>query len=273
MAHFNEIPFEVFINAILPILSVADVGALAQVDTMWRDFAENKLVWKSLYLRLTPAKILDTSVHIGPKSARVRDRNGEYEILRNTGVTTTLYCPGLPFTPQKTFRCSNSTWFLNNSWCCNCMPQDLKSTLKSWREVQGWGDSDEFPWYGAVGVTRVTKPYCKYVNSEWREYNRKKGLSTTNLCQNPEHYSIDTLGTLEDCKNKRSFKKATLKIFEKEKKAILAKAAREKKAKLKKLEKACLVIQQLEQQLAEAEKIENQATKVFKNVSTGANLA
>jgi hypothetical protein len=274
MAHFNEIPFEVFINAILPILSVADVGMLAQVDTMWRDFTGDKLVWKSLYLRLTPAKILETSVHIGPRGMRARDHHREYIIFRNTGVNTTVHLPGRPFTPESTFRCTDSTWFLNNSWCCGCMPQELKSTLKSWREVRTDGvDSDDFTRMGIYGGDRDTRPYCEYVNSEWREYNRQKGLSTTTLCQNPDHYSIDTLGTLEDCKNKRSFKKATLKIFEKEKKAVLAKAAREKNAKLKKLEKARLVIQQLEQQLAEAEKIENQAAKVLDNFAAGAKLA
>ena len=89
MATFDDIPFEVFTTAILPCLSAVDVGRLAQANTMWRDFTDESIVWKSLYLHLTPAKILNTSIHIGPRSMRTRDRHREYIILRNTGVTTT----------------------------------------------------------------------------------------------------------------------------------------------------------------------------------------
>jgi hypothetical protein len=274
MATFDEIPFEVFINAILPGLSAVDVGRLAQANTMWRDFAGESIVWKSLYLRLTPAKILDTSVHIGPRSMRSRDRHREYIILRNTGKSTTVYRPGRPFTPESTFRCADSNWFLNNSWCCGCMPQDLKSTLKSWQEVRTDGiDSDEFQRVGIYGGDRDTRPYCEYVNSKWAEYNRGKSLSTINLCQNPDHYSIDTLGTVEDCKKKRSFKKATLKILEKEPKAELAKATREKKSKLRRLEKARQAIRELELQCLEAEEKETQAKKAMESIQVGISLA
>ena len=91
---------------------------------------------------------------------------------------------------------------------------------------------------------RNTEAYCTYVNDSWRQYNREKGLSTVNLCQDPTHYATDTLGALEDCKNKGSFKKATLKILAKKSKTELAKATREKKTKLRKLEKARHVFKQ-----------------------------
>ncbi len=274
MATFSEIPFEVFISALLPCLSVADVGMLAQVDTMWRDFIENPLVWKTLYLHLTPGKILDTSVHIGPKSARVRDRDREYQIFRNTGVQTLQYLSGEPFVPQSTKRCKGSKWFLHHTWCCNCMPKDLKNTLKSWREIRTDGiQSDDFVRNQIYPNTYNTSEYCSYVRSQWMEYNQQRGLSTVNLCQNPEHYSIDTLGVHEDCKNKKSFKKATIKIFEKKKKTALTKAAREKRTKLKRLEKALLVIKQLELEYLEADKAEKQATEVFNRISTAAKRA
>ncbi len=274
MATFDEIPFEVFTSAILPCLSAVDVGRLAQANTMWRDFAGESIVWKSLYLRLTPAKILDTSIHIGPRSMRSRDLHREYIILRNTGITATVYRPGLPFTPESTFRCTDSNWFLNNSWCCGCMPQDLKSTLKSWREVRTDGiDSDEFQRVGIYGSDRDTRSYCKYANSKWVEYNQEKGLPTVNLCRNPDHYAIDTLGTLEDCKKKRSFKKATLRILEKAPKAELAKATREKKAKLRKLEKVRQAMQQLELECLEAEEKEKQASSALVAFQSSISLA
>lgn len=276
MATFDDTPFEVFTNWILPCLSVVDVGRLAQVNTMWRDFTEESTVWKHLYTRLTPSKILDTSIHIGPKSSRIRDHDQEYAVFRATGKSTTIYCGGYPFVPYTTNRCKGSKWFLHHSWCCDCMPKDLKDTLKTWQEIRTDGiNSDDFPRSQVPDMrnTYNTAKYCDYVNGEWEKYNRQRGLSTVNLCQNPDHYAIDTLGTLEDCKKKRSFKKATLKILEKAPKAALAKATREKKAKLRKLEKARQAIRELELQCLEAEEKETQAKRALETIQTGISLA
>lgn len=275
MATFNDIPFEVFTTAILPHLGIRPVCVLAQVNTVWKDFADDPIVWKHLYLQNTPSKILDTSIHIGPKSARQRDHQKEYQVFRETSVTKHIFWEGKPFTYESTKRCRDSNWFLNNSWCCDCMPRELKSTLKSWREFRTDGvDTDDFPLVEVrLGNYRDTGMYCAYVNSKWEEYNHKRGLSTVNLCQNPDHYDISTLGALEDCKKKNSFKKWTLKILEKERKAKLAKATREKKAKLKKLEKARRVMEILEREYLEAEEAEEKATKMFNNISQSVKLA
>lgn len=282
MSGFDEIPFEVFITAILPCLSAADVGRLTQANKMWRDFANHPQVWKTLYLQLTPAKILDTSIHIGPKSGRTRDYDREHNVFRSTGKSTIIYRGGYPFVPASTKRCTNTDWFLNHSWCCNCMPKELKDTLKSWREIRTDGiNTEDFPrrpynrdmYYDGVAGTYNTAAYCEYVNGAWMDYNRKKGLSTVNLCQNPDHYAIDTLGTLEDCKKKRSFKKATLKILEKAPKAELTKATREKKTKLRKLEKARQAMQKLELEFLEAEKKEINAKKALGKFQSSVSLA
>ena len=275
MATFEEIPFEVFISAILPCLSVVDVGRLAQVDTMWREFTGNQMVWKYLYLQLTPAKILDTSVDIGAKKNRLRDRQKELEVCRATGVQPIIYHAGRPFVPESTKRCTNTEWFLHHSWCSDCMPKELKDTLKSWREIRTDGvDTEDFPSRGGMypGL-RNTEAYCTYVNDSWRQYNQEKGLSTVNLCQNPAHYAIDTLGALEDCKKKRSFKKATLQILEKKSKTELAKATREKKTKLRKLEKARHVFKQIDLQYLEAEEKELKSNNVLKSIQDGISLA
>ena len=276
MVTFDEIPFEVFITAILPCLTAVDVGRLAQVNQMWKDFSDNPVVWKHLYLQITPGKILDTSLHIGPKSARTRDYNQEYKVFRTTGKVTIIYSGGYPFVPYTTNRCKGSKWFLHHSWCCDCMPKDLKDTLKTWQEIRTDGiNSDDFSRSQVPDMrnTYNTAEYCNYVNEEWAKYNRQRGLSTVNLCQNPDHYAIDTLGIFEDCKKKKSFKKATLKILEKAPKAELAKATREKKAKLKKLEKVRAVMQQLELQYLEAEEKEIRAKKTMESFQTGISLA
>jgi hypothetical protein len=276
MATFNDIPFEVFTTAILPHLGIRPVCVLAQVNTLWKDFADDPIVWKHLYLQNTPANILDTSVHIGPKTLRQRNHTQEYKVFRETGIVSPhIFFEGKPFTYESTKRCRDSEWFLNSTWCCSCMPQELKSTIKSWREVRTDGiNTDDFPLVEVrLGNYRDTGDYCAYVNSKWEEYNSKHGLSTHNLCQNPDHYDISTLGALEDCKKKKSFKKHTLKILEKERKAKLSKATREKKSKLKRLEKARRVMEQLEREYLEAEKVEGIETKNFNNISQSVKLA
>ena len=183
----------------------------------------------------------------------------------------------------QSFLCSA---FLNRTVCHECIPQDLKSTLKSWREVRTDGVlTDEFPMLPTPAerpwwVRYETDIYCDYVNKEWRDYNHKRGLSTVNLCQNPDHYDISTLGTLEDCKNKKSFKKWTLKVLLKKPKAELAESTREKKAKLKKLEKTRETMRQLkiqcleaEIQYFEAEEREEKAIKTLEMFKTGVSLA
>ena len=57
MATFNDIPFEVFTSAILPHLGIRPVCILAQVNKLWKDFADDPIVWKHLYLQNTPSKL------------------------------------------------------------------------------------------------------------------------------------------------------------------------------------------------------------------------
>lgn len=272
MATFDDTPFEVFTNWILPCLSVVDVGRLAQVNTTWRDFTGEETVWENMYLRLSSPIISDTSLHIGPKSVRQRDHEKEYDIFRATGKSTIIYCGGYPFVPATTNRCKGSKAFLHHTWCCDCMPKDLKDKLKTWRDIRTDGiDTDNFERNQVYQNTFNTAEYCSYVNSEWMEYNRRRGLSTVNLCQNPEHYSLDTLSapTPEDYKKKKSFKKETLKILEKAPKTEITKATREKKALLKKLEKARQMIEQLELQYLEAEAKEIKSKKIVENIRAG----
>ena len=273
MTNFNELPFEVFTTAILPYLTAREIGVLCQVNRSWKEFSDDPQVWKQMYLRHTPVKILDTSIHIGSKSERRRNRNKEHDIYRTTGVTSIIHYEGIPFVPEITNRCRDSYWFLHNTWCCDCMPKELKDRLKSWSEIRTDGvDTNIFPRnINMIGYN--TTEYCSYVNTEWQKYNHQRGLSTINLCQNPDHYSIDTLGASEDCKKKRSFKKATLKNLEKKPRTELAKATRDKKTKLRRLEKARLAIKQLENQYLEAEENEAHAKQILQIIQDGISLA
>ena len=103
-----------------------------------------------------------------------------------------------------------------------------------------WNQSDDFlrSQLPDMRNTYNTAEYCNYVNEEWEKYNRKRGLSTVNLCQNPDHYAIDTLDTLEDCKKEKIIQKSNTQNLGKAPKAELAKAVKRKKSQTQKARKS-----------------------------------
>ncbi len=263
---FNDIPFEVFIDYILPLLSIVEIGMLAMVGKSWKSMADEQEVWKILYLRTIRADILDTSVHIGPKWARRK-------YLRNCQPvdSKSIYVPFKPFSPNATVWCNDSYQFLNRNAGCSCMPSEFKKTLKSWNEVRKDGiDTDDFPflsdtdsyqshWYRA----KNTKEYSDYVINEWKKYNAEKGLSTVSLCQDPNHYDFDTLGMPNGCRNYKSFKKITLKKLKTQIKHESKKTEKTMNSRKKKLEQAKRIMQQLELEFQEAELSHNKKTNAI----------
>lgn len=215
MPTLNDIPLEVFMTYLLPLISIREVGSLSMVNTMWRDICDDNETWKNLYLRTISAKILDTSIHIGPKWGRLGIIDKEYP---GGGICLSVdkFSPWDPCDPKITAYCKNCTDFTVYGRAAYCIPPDLKKTLKSYREIRTDGyETNQFP-YGRTsngwGYRLFdTSEYAAYVKSEWKKYNKERGLSTVNLCQCPEHYQFDTLGVPIGYRNYKSFKKVTLK--------------------------------------------------------------
>lgn len=252
-----DLPFEVFLDALLPLLSLTDICILTQVNVGWRDMCSDDKMWKILYMRTNPGKILDTSVHIGPrggKDRRHRDRHAEYEIYRKTSVISKpLYSSAEPFTPSSTRRSKTSEEFLNRSWCCGCMPQDLKDNLQSWSDIRTDGVTDDTFGYRPAtwgsGRLRDTTEYSRYVQDSWRTYNEERGLSTRALCQNPDHYNEETLGISEECKRLKSYKEAALVRMRKKIKKENQKRIREQKKAEKDFEKAYAIMVEMKKRM------------------------
>ena len=213
MGHFNEIPYEVFYNFLLPLLSIKEIGTLSMVNKMWNESVEDNEVWKNLYLRTIRANILDTSVHIGGSGSRYYYSNDD------TGKPQ--YIQWDPCNPPV-----HSTMYYQNSYTLNmrssvsrCIPPELMRRLKSYKDIRSDNiDSDEFPeleeeFAWGNWAKRDTTEYYAYIKKEWISYNKEKGLSTVNLCQCPYHYEFDTLGIPGGCRNYKSFKKITLKKY------------------------------------------------------------
>jgi len=230
----TEIPFEIFIDYLLPYLSIKEIGCLSMVNSTWKEICDENEVWKIIYMRTIRAKILDTSIHIGGKYETHRDWKAERQLQKTPlyykidPITMISYGnPGITINSPYNKHGSNRTitwWCRNSHELLNCHPclnnplnSDFVKTLKTWREIRTDGiDNDDFipinnhiQIYG--WVARDSSHFLSYIEESWKKYNRENGLSTVNLCQCQDHYDFDTLGLPDGCRNYKSFKKMTLK--------------------------------------------------------------
>ena len=287
MASFDEIPYEVFFTYLLPLLDMAEIGALATTCKVWNDMCEDNEVWKVLYMRTIRATIEDTSIHIGGAFEKVRDIRSEkdkkqsplfYKIhpvtalcLPNPGITGTPRYRTNGNLPYDWIRDSRS---LLQCHACLCRPANAEfvSTLKTWREVRDDGiDNDEFkvlapatPW--SVWGRRDILPYISYVEEAWIKYNREHGLSTVNLCQCPEHYQFETLGLPAGCRNYKCFKKQTLKKERTKAEKHSRKASKSYEKKRRDYDNAVRIMQKMEKEMMAAREEDKKMSRLCSNL-------
>ena len=134
---FDDIPFEVLLNFIMPHISMKEVGALAMVSPIWRDMCNDNEIWKVLYLRTVRAKVTDASVHIGAPCRRIhigRCQKGIYK-----------WKPYQPFTQGRDL---SHRWSMDLLHCgsgCKCIPNELRDKLLPWKDVRTDGiQTNEF---------------------------------------------------------------------------------------------------------------------------------
>ena len=232
---FDDIPFEVLLNFLMPHISIKEVGALAMVNAIWRDMCNDNEIWKVLYLRTVRAKVVDTSVHLGARCSRIREyhKPGSFTVR-----------PYQPFCRETDWFYRWSTDLLHCGSGSKCIPNELRDKLLPWKDVRTDGlQTDEFEFVEFTHYhyrpKRNPTQYCEYIHKEWRKYNMSKGLSTINLCQCPEHYVFETLDVPGACRNYKSFKTITLKKLatstKHEGKRALRQVNRERKEYLKTL--------------------------------------
>ena len=203
MVNISNIPYEVFLNFILPLITIKEVGCMAMMDTVWRDMCSDNEVWKALYLRTLKSKVSDTSIHVG--------RYPPYT-THSVGATTKCITDTKQFGGQYGGSTQYKFGLLRAS---QCVPEDLLLSLKKWSDVRQDGiHGDHFQQIetGAVwSFNSDCSEYSRYVKGEWAKYNADRGLSTVNLCQCPHHYIFETLEIPNKCRNYKSYKNMTLK--------------------------------------------------------------
>jgi hypothetical protein len=215
----DDIPFEVVLYYLLPLLSIKEVGALAMVSTIWWNICNDNEIWKNLYLRTIRARIEDTSVHLGPRWGRRRDITSERLLFEQTHkIPDPIYIEYQPLdlhlSIAKFYYQSLNSRSLLNLARLSCIPIELRLSLKSYRDIRKDGiDSDELTttaWPHRLNIAYCSE-YSEYIRDEWIKYNAERDLSTVNLCQCQDHYTFETLGIPGGCRNYKSFKKVTLR--------------------------------------------------------------
>jgi len=222
----DDVPYEVLQEFIMCHISIKEVGALGMVNTIWRDMCNDNGIWKILYLRTVRAKVVDSSVHIGPRCMRARIS------AANRVGNTRVYIPMVPFDYSQSRGIRTSQVLVDFYTRSKCFPTELHDKVQLWADIRSDGMvGDEFPllprqpgrwWHSCINQ----RAYCDYIHQEWREYNRSKGLSTVNLCQCPDHYEFETLDVPGACRNFKSYKKITLKKLETQTKHSVKRASK-----------------------------------------------
>jgi len=262
----NDIPYEVFLNFILPLIGIKDIGTLSIVSPIWRDMCTQQDVWRTLYLRTTPAKITDDSIHLGPnhKNGLIRRRNGRGSEWRD-------------YAHREAGWAANPCTFtiLMRSLC---IPKELRVTLKPWSQIRRDGKTSDF-FVDRTGIQDLSYPggprqqeidnidlYLDYVENEWLHFNDKRGLSVYNLCQCADHYKFDTLEISGGCRNYKDFKEVTLNKLLTQANHTLKKQTKYVSKKEKIYEKYRAHTERLEQDLHEARLLELKSDTLCENL-------
>jgi len=261
MATLNDIPYEVFVGFLLPLITLKEVGSLSWTSSDLRSMCENEEVWEILYLRTIRGNIpIERKIpHVGPLYYRRyrsikkfpsrfeadqwihlhRDDFGSYGRIRyeygpivNMHRVFTGYLisgkkfPGfepieLDVPNSETFNHGFRIGDLRSPGCIMCW----SSLPKHLHRRASWS-------YGGVGTCSQVKEFSEEIKKEWIEYNRSKGLSTVNLCQCPEHYQSQDLDCGSSKRNFKSYKKTVLKKQKTSQKHSLRALSEKKEKKL-----------------------------------------
>lgn len=201
-----DIPNETFTDYILPHITVKEVGALAMMCKDFKELFDDNDIWKVLYLRTVDWKITDRSIHIGAHQGEACDPEVTWNFYGYGIWTKDITC----FTPMCC--CCPKVGSINFNYHLRRNTVALVEARHNAGQVPSKVIYDHrYSKHNQPQSVIDTRNACKDAYFEvWETYNREKGLSTVNLCQNPNHYKVETLD-IPGCRNFKSFKTMTLK--------------------------------------------------------------
>ena len=179
----ESIPFDVFLECIVPHIGVKEIGVLSLVSKGLNDFCSDNFVWKEMYLRTLRSVITDKSIH-------------NYKWCWGGGDER--------FIPD--FRIVGVTGRLSDRSSL-CLPKELRNKITHPKPDLLNG----YPRNAGGEETEMEKiAFSKDIRAQWSCHNRSLGLSTKCLCQNPKHYVYETLGKPEKCRGSKNYKALVL---------------------------------------------------------------
>ena len=196
----TNVPSAVFLDHIVPHLEVKEIGSLSMVSKDLKEFCDDNLVWREMYLRTIRCVVVDRSIHISPGWP---SRPSPY------------VCPS--FSWRSTIVADDGTLLRSFAHNCSfsaepCLPNDvmLKIPRINPARVNGfWSDLTE---NAKTLLLEERMKYSEVIRGIWHEHNREHGFgsSTVNLCQCAGHYQFNTLAVPASCKNSKSYKTTVL---------------------------------------------------------------
>jgi len=196
--NLNDIPCEVYIEYIIKYIGLKEVGALAIVSKTLKEIFEKNEIWKHLYIRTTPLKILDTSKHIGIITSKT-------DIKKQNEIKPVYW------TYYNNINQSGLSLVKDSCTCYKNIDKYLSLNIEPLSKVIQ--NASLLGIHNRINsqTEQVKKDYHDYIRNLHIMCNKNNKLSIKNLCQNINHYDIDTLGNIGNNIISNSYKKLTLK--------------------------------------------------------------
>ena len=180
----TNVPSAVFLDHIVPHLEVKEIGSLSMVSKDLKEFCDDNLVWREMYLRTIRCVVVDRSIHLRLLQPLQHDMLYHNTIIGPDGHL-----------------------FQNSSWC---IPTEVRLSVPTIPPAlvnfrHGYNHSPE----RKVKMEHRAE-YSEVIRRTWQAHNKEHGLSTVNLCQCAGHYQFNTLAVPASCKNSKSYKTTVL---------------------------------------------------------------
>ena len=238
----NDIPYHVVLDNMIQYIEVKTVCYLIMTNKTLQEIYDDNKIWRCIYNKFTPKKIIDTSIHKGG-SHSPGYLNGSHSPLQYWKSNTTIH-----HSSDKSLQC-----------CCSNLHSLKIDSIMSIHSNQIIVNNridthlliDDQP-------DIVKQEYYNYIRDIHTKYNKSMELSTKNLCQNIKHYVSSTLGNIGTVINYRCFKTQVIKKLTIEKQSKQNQVKRYRTSTQSKIEEMNMKILKLKEDIKQLTNRDNQ---------------
>jgi hypothetical protein len=187
----NDIPYEVYLHAILCHLDFKAVGNLSRTSKILKEIFDNNNVWQQLYYRTKPPVIVDSSIHIGQHSNKVySDKLDNNEIIKVYPICKPNY-----WGTYGSILYPNMHWnSCGHSKLLKSYPTLKLANLKDHQMTHIENDDYQLKTRQIRNLPVETRDaFYNAVKEEHVKQNKQDKLSQVCLCREKKHYIQSTL--------------------------------------------------------------------------------